>query len=66
MAGWQRKFFDSIILPDGRKLLTLRDNAEHFTALPVTRRSRRWVAFGSIDKCRAATNLEPHLSHQRR
>ena len=32
--GWQRKFFDPIVLPDGRKLLTLRDAAEYITALP--------------------------------
>jgi hypothetical protein len=24
------------------------------------------AAFGSIDKCRTATNVEPRLSHQRR
>jgi hypothetical protein len=30
----QRKFFDPIILPDGRELLTLRDAAEYITALP--------------------------------
>ena len=34
MAGWQRRFFDPIMLPDGRELLTLRDAAEYITALP--------------------------------
>ena len=28
------RFYDPIILPDGRKLLTLRDAAEYITALP--------------------------------
>jgi hypothetical protein len=31
---WFKRFFDPIILPDGRKLLTLRDAAEYITALP--------------------------------
>ena len=31
---WQPKFYDPIILPDGRELLTLRDAAEYITALP--------------------------------
>jgi hypothetical protein len=34
MAGWQRKFFDPIVLLDGRELLTLRDAVEYITALP--------------------------------
>ena len=32
--GWQRRFFDPIILSGGRELLTLRDAAEYITALP--------------------------------
>jgi hypothetical protein len=32
--GWSRRFFDPIILPDGRKLLTLRDAATYITGLP--------------------------------
>jgi hypothetical protein len=32
--GWQRRFDDPIILPGGRKLLTLRDAAEYITGLP--------------------------------
>jgi hypothetical protein len=32
--GWQRKFEDSIPLPDGRTLVTLRDAATFITALP--------------------------------
>jgi hypothetical protein len=31
---WSKRFYDPIILPDGRKLLTLRDAAEHITTLP--------------------------------
>jgi hypothetical protein len=34
MAAWLKRFIDPIILPDGRKLLTLRDAAEYITALP--------------------------------
>ena len=32
--GWQREFDDPISLPDGRKLLTLKDAAEYITGLP--------------------------------
>ena len=34
MSAWFKRFIDPIILPDGRKLLTLRDAAEYITALP--------------------------------
>jgi hypothetical protein len=32
--AWIKRFYDPIILPDGRKLLTLRDAAEYITELP--------------------------------
>jgi hypothetical protein len=32
--AWFKRFYDPIILPDGRKLLTQRDAAEYITALP--------------------------------
>jgi hypothetical protein len=32
--GWQRKFEDPIPLPDGRKLVTLRNAANYITSLP--------------------------------
>ena len=32
--GWQRRFEDPIPLPDGRKLVTLRDAADYITSLP--------------------------------
>jgi hypothetical protein len=35
MADWSRPFFDPIELPDGRRLLTLRDAAEFITELPA-------------------------------
>jgi len=31
---WQRKFEDPIVLPNGRRLHTLRDAADYITALP--------------------------------
>jgi hypothetical protein len=31
--AWFKRFYDPIILPDGRKLLTYRDAAEYITAL---------------------------------
>src|SRR5258705_7323429 len=32
--GWQRKFEDPIPLPNGKKLVTLRDAADYITSLP--------------------------------
>jgi hypothetical protein len=32
--SWGNSFFDPIMLPDGRKLVTLRDAARYITALP--------------------------------
>ena len=32
--AWFKRFYDPIILPDGRKLRTYRDAAEYITALP--------------------------------
>jgi hypothetical protein len=33
-SGWGREFDEPIALPDGRKLVTLRDAANYVTALP--------------------------------
>jgi hypothetical protein len=33
-TGWARKFNEPITLPDGRRLVTLRDAADYITALP--------------------------------
>lgn len=32
--AWFKRFYDPIILPDGRELRTYRDAAEYITALP--------------------------------
>ena len=32
--AWFKRFYDPIVLPDGRTLLTLRDAAEYITTLP--------------------------------
>ena len=34
--SWSRRFFDPIELPDGRRLATLKDAAEHITGLPAS------------------------------
>ena len=36
MTGWSRRFDDPISLPDGRKLVTLRDAADYITSLKKT------------------------------
>jgi len=33
-TGWSRRFDDAIVLPDGRKLVTLLDAATYATKLP--------------------------------
>ena len=32
--AWDQTFFDPIVLPSGKKLITLRDAAEYITELP--------------------------------
>jgi hypothetical protein len=34
-SGWSREFAEPIALPDGRKLVVLRDAADYITALPA-------------------------------
>jgi hypothetical protein len=34
-TGWKRRFDEPISLPDGRKLVTLRDAGEYIAALPA-------------------------------
>lgn len=47
---WFKRFYDPIMLPDGRSLLTLRDAAEYIIALPAQEReTARWqVALESL------------------
>jgi hypothetical protein len=33
-VSWDQRFFDPMILPNGRKLVTLRDAAQYITKLP--------------------------------
>jgi hypothetical protein len=33
-VAWDQEFFDPIVLPNGKKLITLRDAAEYITELP--------------------------------
>jgi len=33
--GWQRRFYEPIVLPDGRKLATLRDAGDYIAGLPA-------------------------------
>lgn len=41
--GWARKFDDPILLPDGRKLATLRDAALYITKLmPMSGKLPKW------------------------
>ena len=43
--AWDQTFFDPIVLPDGKKLITLRDAAEYITELPKAEHdSPEWQA----------------------
>jgi hypothetical protein len=44
---WSARFADPIILPDGRKLKTLRDAATYITGLPKAEHdAEEWLARG--------------------
>jgi hypothetical protein len=36
LVSWDQRFFDPVILPKGRKLVTLRDAAQYIMKLPKT------------------------------
>jgi len=41
--GWSRPFEDPILLPDGRKLLTLKNGADYIMALPkAEQKHEKW------------------------
>ena len=43
--GWQRPFDDPVILPEGRRLVTLRDAGDYITKLPkVEHEAPEWQA----------------------
>ena len=57
--AWFKRFYDPIILPDGRKLLTLGDAAEYIAALPKAEHVLPEVALETLLKApgRGANNL---------
>ena len=57
--AWFKRFYDPIILPDGRKLLTLGDAAEYIAALPKAEHVLPEVALETLLKApgRGASNL---------
>ena len=48
--SWKRRFDDPIVLPDGRKLVTLLDAATYATKLPKKEASRR-IASRDLTQC---------------
>ena len=42
--GWSRPFEDPILLPDGRKLITLKHAADYIMKLPDHHRGKRKLA----------------------
>jgi hypothetical protein len=46
---WVQQFFDPITLPDGRKLITLRDAALYITKLPKAEHdAKEWQAAAEV------------------
>jgi hypothetical protein len=39
-TGWSREFDESIVLPDGRQIVSLRDAATYVTGLPKKEATR--------------------------
>lgn len=43
MSGWDRRFEDPVILPNGKSLITLKDAAKYIQKLPKTEHDKpRW------------------------
>jgi hypothetical protein len=40
-VSWKRRFADPIVLPDGRRLVTLKDTGDYITKLPKAEHSAR-------------------------
>ena len=52
-SGWQREFDEPIVLPSGRKIVTLREAADYITKLPKKESAgERWqTAVGALMLC---------------
>jgi len=61
-VSWDQRFFDPVILPDVRKLITLRDAAPYITKLPkVTNNAEGWQAAmkALLLRARRANDVRP-------
>jgi hypothetical protein len=48
-VSWDQQFFDAIILPTGRKLITLRDAAKYIMKLPkAEQQAPQWQAAAKV------------------
>jgi len=65
-TGWSRRFDDAIVLPDGRKLVTLLDAAPYATKLPKKEvDTAEWqAAIGEPDAGRGTTRANDVFAHR--
>jgi hypothetical protein len=58
-TGWNREFEEPIVLPDGRKLVRLRDAADYIAALPAKESAvEEWQA--AIEALAGCGQERPH------
>jgi hypothetical protein len=64
MADWSRRFEDTITLPDGRTLSTLRDAGDYITGLPkAEQRLEEWQT--AIECLTGAAEDRDYMMHAR-
>jgi hypothetical protein len=62
--SWDQRFFDPIILPNGRKLVTLRDAALYITKLPKAEQQEpEWQAAAEVLILIGEHGGDPMMAH---
>ncbi len=62
--SWHQNFFDPVILPGGRKLVTLRDAAHYITKLPeAEQQAREWQAAIEVLMLIGENDGDPMMAH---
>ena len=62
--SWDQRFFDPIELPNGRKLITLRDAALYITKLPkAEQHAAEWQAAAEVLMLIGENDGDPMMAH---
>jgi hypothetical protein len=63
-VSWDQSFFDPIELPNGRKLITLRDAALYITKLPkAEQQTAEWQTAAEVLMLIGERNGDPMMAH---